>query len=190
MAQVSSNELKQGMKIELNSDPYNIVSLEFVKPGKGQAFTRVKIKHLLNGRVIEKTYRSTDKIDVADVEETNMRMLYKDSDDVVFMDDNTFDQISVPLSIIGDDQKWLQEEIMYALIFYKGTAVSVTPPNFMELVITQTDPGLKGDTASGKVTKPATLETGATVNVPIFINEGEKIKVDTRTGDYVSRCQS
>ena len=187
MAKVSTNEFKSGLKIEIDGDPYVMVSNEFVKPGKGQPFNRVRVKHLLTGRVVEKTFKSGEKLDLADVEEVKMRMLYKEVDDCVFMDDNSFEQLSVPLNNLGDTQNWLQEETLYDIILYKGQPVSVQPPTFLELTITETAPGVRGDTASGRVLKPATTETGTKVQVPIFIEEGTKIKVDTRTGEYVSR---
>lgn len=187
MASVNTNDFKNGMKLEIDREPYTIVSCEFVKPGKGQAFTRTKLKHLTSGKVVEKTFKSGDKVDLADVEEKKMRMLYKEQEHAVFMDDHTFDQVEVSLATIGDDEKWLVEDLLYDIIFYKGTAVAITPPTFLELTVSETDPGVRGDTASGRVLKPATLETGAKVQVPIFINEGEQIKVDTRTGEYVSR---
>lgn len=187
MSQISTNEFKGGVKIEVDNEPYTIVSAEFVKPGKGQAFTRTKLKHLISGRVIERTFKSGEKFDLSDVEEKKMRLLYKEQDQAVFMDDISFDQLEIPLSLIADKEKWLKEDQLYDIVFYKGNAVDFTPPTFMELVITQTDPGARGDTASGRVLKPATLETGAKVQIPIFIDEGEKIKVDTRSGDYVSR---
>ena len=161
MAQVSTNDLKQGMKLEIENQPYVVVALQFVKPGKGQAFTRTKIKNLLTGRVIEKSYRSGEKLDTADVEETQMRMLYKDGDSAVFMDDQTFDQIHVPLAQLGDVEQWLMDDLVYAIIFYKGSPINVDPPTFMEMVITETDPGVRGDTASGRVLKPAVTESGA-----------------------------
>lgn len=187
MAQVSTNEFKSGMKVEVDGDPYTIVGVEFVKPGKGQAFTRTRLKHLISGRVIERTFKSGEKLDVADVEEKTMRMVYREQDDVVFMDDISFDQLHIPIAVIADKEKWLKEDQIYDIVFYKGNAVDFTPPTFMELLITETAPGVRGDTASGRVLKPATLETGAKVQIPIFVEEGEKIKVDTRTGDYVSR---
>ena len=187
MAQISTNEFKSGFKVEVDKEPYTIVSAEFVKPGKGQAFTRTKLKHLMTGRVIERTFKSGDKVDVADVEERKMRLLYKEQDQAVFMDDATFDQVEIPLSVIGEGEKWLKEDIVYDVVFYRGAPVDISPPTFMELLITETAPGVRGDTASGRVLKPATVETGARVQVPIFVEEGEKIKVDTRTGDYVSR---
>lgn len=187
MAQINTNQLKNGLKVEIEGEPYTVVGVEFVKPGKGQAFTRTKLKHLTSGRVLERTLKSGEKIDLADVHETKMRLLYQESDAAVFMDDHTFDQISVPLSNMGEATRWLKEDSVYDVVFYKGSAVDISPPTFMELKITETEPGVKGDTASGRVLKPATLETGAKIQVPIFINEGEVIKVDTRTGEYVSR---
>lgn len=187
MAQVSTNEFKTGMKVEHEREPYTIVGVEFVKPGKGQAFTRTKLKHLLSGRVIEKTFKSGEKLDLADVEETKMRMLYKEGENAVFMHDETYDQVSVPLTVIGENEPYLMEDTVYDLVFYKGSVVGVSPPTFLEMVITETAPGVRGDTASGRVLKPAQTETGATIQVPIFVEEGEKIKVDTRTGEYVSR---
>lgn len=188
MGSVTTNEVKAGMKVEVEGQPYVVVSNEYVKPGKGQAFNRIRIKHLKSGRVVEKTYKSGDKLDEADVEECWMRMLYKDPESATFMNDQTYDQISIPLDALGEVSKWLMEDLVYDVIFYKGEALSVQPPTFIELKIVETSPGDRGNTASGRVLKPAILETGAEVQVPIFIDQGEKIKVDTRTGDYVSRA--
>ena len=187
MAQVGTSDLKSGFKVEVEGEPYTVVGNEFVKPGKGQPFNRIKLKHLVTGRVVEKTFKSGEKVDIADVEENKMRMLYKESDGAIFMDDKSYDQISIPLKIIGDKEQWLMEEVLYDVVFYKGVAIDVNPPTFMEIKIIETSPGVRGDTASGRVLKPAILETGAKVQVPIFIEEGEKIKVDTRTCEYVSR---
>lgn len=186
MAQYSTGDLKPGFKIEVEGEPYNVVSNEFVKPGKGQPFNRVRVKHLKTGRVVEKTFKSGEKVDIADVEETKMRMLYKENDSAVFMDDNTFEQISVPLNLIGDKECWLLEELLYAITFYKGQPIDLEAPTFIELTVTETAPGIRGDT-SGRVLKPAITNSGAKIQVPIFIEEGQKIKVDTRTGEYVSR---
>jgi elongation factor P len=185
--QVSTNEIRGGFKVEVEGQPYTVISNEFVKPGKGQAFNRIKMKHLLTGRVIEKTFKSGDKLDVADVSEAEMRLLYKESDGVVFMDEKSFEQIKIPFENIGDTAQWLLDDHLYEVIFYNGAPVNVEPPTFMEMTITETSPGVRGDTASGRVMKPAILESGAKVQVPIFIEQGEKIKVDTRTGEYVSR---
>jgi elongation factor P len=187
MAQISTNEFKAGVKIEFEGQPYTIVSNEFVKPGKGQAFNRVRIKHLTTGRTVERTFKSGDKVDVADVEEKYMRMLYKESDGVVFMDDNNFEQVKISSESIGETNQWLMEDLIYSIVFYKSVPVTVEPPTFMEMKITETAPGDRGNTASGRVMKPAVLESGAKVQIPIFINQDDVIKVDTRTGEYVSR---
>lgn len=186
MPQVSTNEFKMGMKVEVDGGPYTIIGNELVKPGKGQPFNRVKLKHLLTGRVVEKTFKSGEKLDLADVEEITVRLLYREGEDFIFMNEKNFEQYTVSLSIIGDKQAWCKDDIEYSLIFYKGQVIDLIPPIFMEMLITETAPGLRGDT-SGRVLKPATIETGAKVQVPIFVEEGEKIKVDTRTGEYVSR---
>ena len=186
--QISTNDMRAGMKVELDGQPYNIISNEFVKPGKGQAFNRVRLKHLTTGRVIERTLKSGDKLEVADVVESIMRMLYKEADAAVFMDDKTFEQVSIPFGGIGDNAQWLLEDQLFDIIFYKGNPVSVEPPTFMEMKIVDTVPGGdKGNTASGRVLKAATTSSGAKVQVPIFISEGEVVKIDTRTGEYVSR---
>lgn len=187
MGQLTANELRIGMKVELDRDPYAVVGTEFVNPGKGQSFCRIRIKNLKSGRVVEKTFKSTEKIDLADVVESRMRLLYTEPDGAVFMDDETFEQTTIPSSVIGQNQQWMKDDTLYEIIFYKGSAIEVIPPTFMELKITQTDPGARGDTASGRVLKPCTVETGAKVQIPIFVDEGEMIKVDTRTGEYVSR---
>ncbi len=184
---VSTNEVKVGMKVEVDREPYTIIANEFVKPGKGQAFNRIKIKNMVSGRVVERTYKSGEKLDLADVEENQMRYLYKDADGATFMDDKTYDQVTIGNDLVGPIQQWLMEEVIYQVVFYKGTPIEVAPPTFMEMKITETSPGVRGDT-SGRVLKPAMTETGAKVQVPIFIDEGEKVRVDTRTGEYVSRA--
>lgn len=189
MAYVSTNEFKQGLKVEVEGQPYVIVANEFVKPGKGQAFNRVRLKHLITGRVVERTVKSGDKFELADVVESEMRMLYKEPDGVVFMDEKSFEQIKIPNPNIGETMKWLMEDVLYEIIFYKGEPVTVEPPTFMDLLVVETSPGLRGDT-SGRVMKPAVVETGATVPVPIFIDNGERIRVDTRTGEYDSRSST
>lgn len=187
MAQVSTNEFKAGLKVEVEGEPYTMVNIEFVKPGKGQPFTRTKLKHLMTGRVIERTFKSGEKIDLADVEEMKMRLLYREQDAIVFMDDKNFEQITVPLSVLGDKTQWMMEEVLYDIIFYKGMPIDIVPPTFMEMKIVEAAPGVRGDTSSGRVLKPALTDSGAKVQVPIFVEEGERIKVDTRTGEYVSR---
>lgn len=187
MAQISTNDFRAGVKVEMEGQPYTIVSNEFVKPGKGQAFNRVRLKHLITGRTIDRTFKSGDKLDVADIVETEMRMLYREQDGIVFMDDKSFEQIKIPLESIGDTMQWMLEDLLYEVIIYKGQPVSVLPPTFMEMKITRTDPGVRGDTASGRVLKPAETESGAKIQVPLFVDEGEVVKIDTRTGEYVSR---
>lgn len=189
MPQVSTNEFKTGMKVEVDREPYVIVGVEFVKPGKGQAFTRTKLKHLMSKRVIEKTYKSGEKLDLADVEETQMRMLYKEGDGVVFMHDTTYEQLTVPMNVIDTNEPYMMDDTVYDLVLYKGEVVDVIPPTFLNMTIVETAPGVRGDTASGRVLKPATTDTGATIQIPIFIEEGELVKVDTRTGEYVSRVK-
>ena len=187
MAQVSTGDLKAGMKVEVEGEPYLVLTNEFVKPGKGNAFNRIRLKSFRFGRTVEKTFKSGERLDLADIEEADMRYVYAESDGVVFMDEKTFDQISISNEVIGNTKQWLKEETVYQVLFYKGNAIEVTPPTFMEMKIIETSPGVRGDTASGRVLKPAILETGAKVQIPIFVEEGELIKVDTRTCEYVSR---
>ncbi len=187
MAKISTNEFRGGVKIIVDGQPYTIVSNEFVKPGKGQAFNRVKLKHLMTARVVERTFKSGDQAELADVGENEMRLLYREPDGAVFMDDTSFEQIKIANDQLGDIQQWLKEDLVYDIIFYNGSPITVEPPTFLELEITETSPGVRGDTASGRVLKPAVVETGAKVQVPIFVEQGEKIRIDTRTGEYVSR---
>ncbi|MFA6119671.1 MAG: elongation factor P [Parachlamydiales bacterium] len=187
MSELTTNEIKPSMKVEVDNEPYVVVSNQFVKPGKGQAFNRIRIKNLITGRNVEKTYKSGEKLTLADIEEVSMRLLYKEKDDAIFMNDVTFEQLSIPLSAIKDNVIWLKDDVVYDIVLYKGTVIDVAPPTFMELKITESAPGVRGDTSSGRVLKPATLETGAKIQIPIFVDEGEIIKVDTRTAEYVSR---
>jgi elongation factor P len=187
MPSLSTGDIRSGMKVEVDNEPYVIVGNEFVKPGKGQAFNRIKMKNMKTGRAIERTYKSGEKIDLADVEEAEMRFLYKDADGAVFMNDKTFDQITISNEMIGANAQWLMEETVFHVVFYKGEPIEVLPPTFMEMVIVETDPGVRGDTASGRVMKPAVTESGAKIQIPIFVDQGEKVKVDTRTCEYVSR---
>lgn len=186
MVQIATNEFKAGLKVEVDGEPYLIVNNEIVVPGKGTPFNRVKLKHLKTGRVIERTFKSGEKLELADVEELKLRLLYKDPSGAVLMNESNFEQYTIPYSVIGEKECWLMEQVEYSIVYYKGEPIDFIPPTFMEMTITETAPGLRGDT-SGRVLKPATTETGAVVKVPIFIGEGEKIKVDTRTGEYVSR---
>lgn len=188
MATYSTNEFKSGLKIILDGDPYTILENEFVKPGKGQAFNRAKVRNLKTGRVIERTFRSGESVEAADVFEMELQYLYTDGEFWHFMDQSTFEQYSCASEAVGDGAKWLKEEDLCQITLYNGQPLSVLPPNFVELKIVDTDPGLRGDTSGGGG-KPATLETGAVVRVPLFVNNEEVIKVDTRTGEYVSRVK-
>ncbi|EHA14935.1 MULTISPECIES: elongation factor P [unclassified Halomonas] len=188
MANYSTNEFKGGLKVMLDGDPCSIVENELVKPGKGQAFNRVKLRNLMTGRVGEKTFKSGDSLEGADVMDLEMEYLYTDGDMWHFMKtDGSFEQYAVEKKALGDTAKWLKEQVPYIITLWNDKAISVTPPNFIELEVVETDPGLKGDTAQGG-SKPATLSSGAVVRVPLFINQGEVLKIDTRSGDYVSRA--
>jgi len=188
MATFSTNEFKGGLKVMLDGDPCSIVDNEFVKPGKGQAFNRVRLRNLMTGRVWERTFKSGESLEAADVVELDMEYLYTDGEMWHFMKtDGSFEQFAADKKAVGDTEKWLKEQVPYIVTLWNDNPISVTPPNFIELEVTETDPGLKGDTAQGG-SKPATLSTGAVVRVPLFINQGEVLKIDTRTGEYVSRA--
>ena len=188
MASFSTNEFKSGLKVLIDGDPCTIVENEFVKPGKGQAFNRVKIKNLKTGRVVEKTFKSGDSVEAADVIDLDMEYLYADGEFYHFMmTDGSFEQHAADVKAVGDVSKWLKEQETYIITLFNGAPLAVTPPNHIELEVVETDPGLKGDTAQGG-SKPATLSTGAVVSVPLFIEIGEVLRVDTRTGDYISRA--
>ncbi len=188
MATYSTNEFKSGLKILMDGDPYTIVENEFVKPGKGQAFNRVKVRNLKTGRVIERTFKSGDTLEGADVVDVDMQYLYNDGEFWYFMDQQTFEQLAADANAIGDNAKWLKEQAICQLTLWNGAPLTVTPPNFVTMTIVETDPGVRGDTSGGGG-KPATLETGAVVRVPLFVQTGEVVKVDTRTGEYVSRVK-
>ena len=188
MSVYSTSQFKNGLKIMFDGDPFNIVENQEVKPGKGQAFNRVKMRNLKTGRVIEKTFKSNEKVESVDVMDTEMQYLYNDGEFYHFMDPNTFEQFEASETAVGDNAKWLKEEDICMVTLWDNVPLSVDPPNFVELKITETDPGVRGDTSGGG-SKPATLETGAVVNVPLFVPEGEYIKVDTRSGEYVSRVK-
>ena len=187
MATYSTNQFNSGLKIMLDGDPCSILENEFVKPGKGQAFNRVKLRNLNNGRVLERTFKSGDMVEGADVVDLNMQYLYNDGEYWHFMVPETFEQHTVSKAVLGDTEKWLKEQDVCIVTLYNGHPLAITPPNFVTLKITDTDPGLKGDTSGGGG-KPATLETGAVVRVPLFVQVGEVIKVDTRTGEYMARA--
>jgi len=187
MANYSTNEFKSGLKVMFDGEPCSILDNDYVKPGKGQAFNRVKLRNLRNGRVVEKTFKSGDSLEGADVMELDMEYLYNDGEFWHFMaTDGSFEQHAASQEALGDTVKWLKEQEIYTITLFNGAVLTVAPPNFVELEVVETDPGLKGDTAQGG-NKPATLTTGAVVKVPLFINIGDKLRIDTRSGDYVSR---
>jgi len=188
MATHNTNEFKRGLKLMMDGAPYNIIENEFVKPGKGQAFVRVKLRNLLTGRVMEKTFKSGETVEAADVLETDLQYLYTDGEQWYFMDPDTFEQVGADENAVGEAAKWLKEQDICTVTLWNDNPISVEAPAHVVLQITETDPGLRGDTASGG-TKPATLETGAVVQVPLFLEEGEYIKVDTRNGAYISRAK-
>ena len=188
MASYGMNQMKNGLKILVNGDPCTIVGTDYVKPGKGQAFTRIKIRNLLSGRVTEKTLKSSDSFEGADVLDTEMQYLYTDGESWNFMDPTTYEQVAADATAMSNAGQWIKEQDVCTVTLWNGQPIQATPPNFVELEVVETDPGLKGDTSSGG-NKPATLETGAVVRVPLFVQTGEKIRVDTRTGEYSSRAK-
>ena len=188
MATYSTNEFKSGLRILIDNDPCIIVENEFVKPGKGQAFNRVRIKNLKTGRTVEKTFKSGESVEAADVLDTEMQYLYSDGEFWHFMVPDTFEQHAADENAVAEAKQWLSEQDMCMVTLWNNTPLNVLPPNFVELEITETDPGIRGDTASGGV-KPATLSTGAVVRVPLFVERGETVRVDTRSGEYVSRVK-
>jgi elongation factor P len=183
--QVSTAEFKKGLKIQFDGEPYSIVDFQHVKPGKGGAFVRTKLKHMRLGRVIDNTFRAGEKVELVDFDEKRMQFLYRD-DRYHFMDLETYDQISLSREEVGDASDFLKENTEVEILFIDQSPVTVELPNFIELQIAKTDPGIRGDTATGG-SKPATLETGAVIQVPLFVNEGDVVKVDTRSGEYLGR---
>ena len=188
MAFISTNQFKQGLKLLIDGDPYNIIENEFVKPGKGQAFNRVKLRNLKNARVIEKTFKSGESLELADVTELELQYLYNNGSEWVFMNTESFDQITTTSEVIGDASKWLKPQELCQVTLWDENPISVIPPNFVNLLVAETDPGVKGDTATGG-SKPAKLETGVMVKVPLFIEPNELLKINTRTGEYISRVK-
>ena len=182
-----TSDIRKGLKIELDGAPWVVAEFQFVKPGKGQAFTRTRLKNLLTGNVVERTFKTGESLQPADVEEKTMQFLYGDGEFYHFMDTSDFSQVAVPQENLGDAKQWLLEEMECSVLFYKERPVSIEVPNFVELEITYCEPGVKGNTATG-ATKSATLSTGASVNVPLFLEQGTVIRVDTRTGEYVGRA--
>ncbi len=183
----TTQEFRNGLKIEYEGEPYTIVEFQHVKPGKGGAFVRTKIKNLLTGRVLDPTFKSGDRVGKPDMEEKEMQYLYMDGEHFTFMDTTTYDQTPVDAEAIGDMAQWLRENCNCTVLFWNGKAIGVTLPNFVVMKITECEPGVRGDTATG-ATKLAKVESGGTVNVPLFVNEGESIKIDTRDGSYVERA--
>ena len=182
------SDLKKGLKFMYDGQPYVCVDFQFVKPGKGQAFTRTKMRHLLTGSVVEKNIRSNEKISPADAEERSLQYIYPDGDSYVFMHQQSGDQISVPKEAVGEDADFLTDGLECSITIYEGNPIAVTLPPHVTLQITATEPGAKGDT-SGNVTKPATVSTGANIAVPLFINEGDWVRIDTRTRAYIERSK-
>ena len=185
---ISTNQFRSGLKVMLDGDPAVMIDVEFVKPGKGQAFTRVKYRNLKTDRVLEKTFKSGESVTSADVVDTEMQYLYSNGEFWYFMDPNSYEQHQASVSALGDTSKWLKEEARCQVTLYNNSIIQVTPPMFVELEVKETEPGIRGDTA-GTGGKNATLETGAVVRVPLFVEAGEKLKLDTRTGEYVGRVK-
>ncbi|MBF0610281.1 MAG: elongation factor P [Magnetococcales bacterium] len=185
---LNHNQLRQGSRVEIDDLPWYIVSADFVKPGKGQAFTKIRIKNLLDGRVIERTFKASDMVAKADVVDQEMQYLYSDGEFWHFMNPANYEQAALNQAQVALASDWLKEQMTYLVTFWKGKAISVMPPPFVILTVAQCDPGMKGDTVTG-ATKPATMETGAVIKVPLFVNEGDRLKVDTRTAEYVERAK-
>ena len=183
---VSAGDFRNGVTLEIDNAVYQVIEFQHVKPGKGAAFVRTKLKDIKNGGVIEKTFRPTEKYPQAHIERTDMQYLYHDGDFYNFMNVETFDQVAMTQDQVGDTLKFVKENDMVKMLSHQGQVFSIEPPLFVELEITDTEPGFKGDTAQG-ATKPAVVETGATVYVPLFVNQGDKIQIDTRTGEYMKR---
>ncbi|MCR5302937.1 MAG: elongation factor P [Lachnospiraceae bacterium] len=183
---LSAGEFRNGVTIEIEGNVYQILEFQHVKPGKGAAFVRTKLKDIINGGVVERTFRPTEKFPQARIDRKDMQYLYSDGDLFNFMDTENYEQIAVGKDLVGDSLKFVKENEMVKICSYNGEVFTIEPPLFVELEVTDTEPGFKGDTATG-ATKPATVETGAQVNVPLFVDRGEKIKIDTRTGEYLSR---
>lgn len=184
---ISAGDFRNGVTFDLDGTVYQVIEFQHVKPGKGAAFVRTKLRNVISGGVIEKTFNPSDKMPKAHIERRDMQYLYSDGDLFYFMDPETFEQMPLSSGQLGDALKFVRENDSVKVLFYNDSVFGVEPPNFVELVVTETEPGFAGNTAQG-ATKPATLETGAVVKVPLFINEGEKIRVDTRTGDYMERA--
>ena len=186
MASYDTSDIRKGLKIMMDGAPFTVVEFQFVKPGKGAAFTRTKVKNLLTGAVLERNFRSGEKFEPANVETKTMQYLYKDADSFVFMDTTTYDQVQIPRETVGDQKDFMPENTNVEVLFFNGRAVDVSLPNFIEQPVVEADPGFRGDTATG-ATKPVKIPTGASINVPLFISVGDVIKIDTRNGQYLER---
>lgn len=186
---IATSDFRKGAKILYKNEPYMVIDFQHVKPGKGGAFVRTKMKNMISGLVHEDTFRSGEKFDTPDLEYKEMQYLYEDDGLYNFMDQESFEQVALNKSQLDEVLKYLKEQTVYTILYFDEKPIAVTPPMFMELKITDTPPGVKGDTAQGGATKPAILETGMVLQVPLFVNEGEMVKVDTRKGEYIERVQ-
>jgi elongation factor P len=183
-----TSDIRKGLKVVIDGYPYNVVEFQFVKPGKGQAFTRTKLKNMITGAVLERTFKSGEKLEPADVETREMQYLYPEGDGWVFMDNKNYEQVTMNEDVVGENKYYLLDGTNVEIQFFKGRVIGLTPPTFVELTVKETEPGFKGDTTSN-VQKAATMETGLVVSVPLFIEQGEKLKIDTRTNSYVERVK-
>ena len=186
--EVDTSQFRNGLKFIMDGQPFVMTYFQHVKPGKGGAFVRTKVKNLVNGKVLERNFRSGERVELADVEEKKMQYLYLDGESLIFMDQSSYDQLPFSKETVGDARLFLKENMEVEVLFWNNKPINIDLPSFVELQVTKCDPGVKGDTASG-ATKPATLETGAVVNVPLFIKEGDNLRIDTRTGEYVDRAK-
>lgn len=189
MASYNTSEFRKGLKVQIDGDPYLMTECNFVKPGKGQALYRTRLRNLVKGTVVDRTFKSGDSVEAADVREAEMQFLYRDGPNFVFMDPKTFDQPTLTAEQVGDDAKWLKDGLVCRIMFFNDKPITFEPPQHIVARIEYTEPGARGNTASSNVLKPAKLETGAEVSVPLFIEQGELIKVDTRTSEYVERVR-
>jgi len=183
-----TSDLRKGLKIQIDGQPYTVIQADFVKPGKGQAFTRTRLRNMTNGNVIDRTYKSGERLEPASLEERQLQYLYAEGDMRVFMDTTNYEQVQLSDDLLGESKLYLLDGVMVDVLFFDERPIGVTPPIFVELQVAETEPGFKGDT-SGGTTKPARMQTGLKVDVPLFINQGETLKIDTRTGEYVERVK-
>jgi elongation factor P len=184
----STSEFRKGLKVEIDKEPYEMIECEFVKPGKGNAFTRTKLKHMVTGAVLSRTYKTGEKVERANLTESPMQVMYEQAGEFHFMNMDSYEQVAIPRDKLGDAASWLHEGLEVAVLFHDGRPISIDLPNFVELQIAECDPAVKGDTKTN-ATKPATLTTGARIDVPLFIEQGEWLRIDTRTGAYVERVK-